>query len=41
MYIGIRLVRSQSISVTIVIGFVAAANTNRFKRVEDGEHISV
>ena len=41
MHIGTRLVGSQGISVATVIGFVAAANTNRFERAEDREHINV
>ena len=41
MYIGTRLIRSQGISVAIVIGLVAAADTGRFKRVEDGKYIGV
>ena len=36
-----RLVRSQGISVTIVIRLVAAADTGRFERVEDGKCVSV
>ena len=41
MHIGTRLVGSQGISVAIVIGLVAAADTGRFESVEDGEYISV
>ena len=41
MHIGTRLVRSQGISVATVIGFVAAADTGRFKRAEDGERVGV
>ena len=41
MHIGIRLVGSQGISVTIVVGLVAAADTSRFKRVEDGKYINI
>ena len=41
MHIGTRLVGSQGISVTIVIGLIAAADTSRFKRVEDGKCISI
>ena len=36
-----RLVGSQGISVATVIGFVAAANTGRFERAEDGERVGV
>ena len=36
MHIGTRLVGSQGISVAIVIGLIAAADTGRFERVEDG-----
>ena len=41
MHISTRLVRSQGISVTTVIRFIATADTGRFKRAEDGEYISV
>ena len=41
MHIGTRLVGSQGISVAIVIGLVAAADTGRFERVEDGKYVSV
>ena len=41
MYIGTRLVGSQGISVAIVIGLVAAADTGRFEKVEDGKYINV
>jgi hypothetical protein len=41
MHIGTRLVRSQGISVATVIGFVAAADTGRFERVEDGKCVGV
>ena len=41
MHISTRLVGSQGISVTIVIGLIAAADTSRFKRVEDGKYISI
>ena len=41
MHISTRLVRSQGISVAIVVGLIAAANTGRFERVEDGKYISV
>ena len=41
MHISIRLVRSQSILVTIVIRLIAAADTSRFERVEDGKYISI
>ena len=41
IYISIRLVRSQDISVTIVIGLIAATNTSRFESAEDREYISV
>ena len=41
MHIGTRLVGSQGISVTIVIRLVAAADTGRFERVEDGKYIGV
>ena len=41
MHIGTRLVRSQGISVAIVIGLVAAADTGRFESAEDGEYIGV
>jgi hypothetical protein len=40
MHIGIRLIGLQGISVTTVIGFIAAADTSRFKRAEDGERVS-
>jgi hypothetical protein len=35
------LVRLQGISVATVIGFIAAADTGRFERAEDGERIGV
>ena len=35
------LVGSQGISVAIVIGLVAAADTGRFERVEDGKCVGV
>ena len=41
MHIGIRLVGSQGISVTIVVGLIAAADTSRFERVEDKKYIGV
>ena len=41
MHIGMRLVRSQGISVTTVVRFIAAADTGRFKRAEDGERVGV
>ena len=41
MHIGTRLVRSQGISFAAVIGFVAAADTGRFERAEDGERVGV
>ena len=41
MHIGTRLVGLQGISVATVIGFVAAADTGRFERAEDGERVSV
>ena len=41
MHIGTRLVGLQGISVAIVIGLVAAADTSRFERVEDRKYISV
>ena len=41
MHIGTRLVGSQGISVAIVIGLVAAADTGRFEKVEDGKYINV
>ena len=41
MHIGTRLVGSQSISVATVIGFIAAADTSRFKRAEDGERVGI
>jgi hypothetical protein len=41
MYIGMRLIRSQGISVAIVIGLVAAADTSRFERVEDRKYVGV
>ena len=41
MYIGTRLVGLQGISVATVIGFIAAADTGRFKRVEDGERVGI
>ena len=41
IHIGMRLVGSQGISVAIVIGLVAAADTGRFERVEDGKCVSV
>ena len=36
-----RLIRSQGILVTAVIGFIAAVDTSRFERVEDGKHVGV
>jgi hypothetical protein len=41
MHIGTRLVGSQGISVTIVIGLIAAADTSRFEMVEDGKCVGV
>ena len=41
IYIGTRLVGSQGILVIIVIGLVAAADTGRFERVEDGKYVGV
>jgi hypothetical protein len=41
MYISIRLIRLQGISVTTVIGFIAAVDTSKFKRAEDGECVGV
>ena len=44
MFAGVSargLVGSQGISVAIVIRLVAAADTSRFKRVEDGKYISI
>ena len=41
MHIGIRLVKSQGILVTIIIGLIAATNTSRFERVEDGKYVGV
>ena len=41
MYISIRLIKLQGISVITVIRFIAAADTGRFKRAEDGERVSV
>ena len=41
MHISTRLVGSQGISVATVIGFIAAANTGRFKRAEDGERVGI
>ena len=41
MHIGTRLIRLQGISVAIILGLVAAADTSRFKRVEDGKYIGV
>ena len=41
LHIGTRLVGSQGISVATVIGFVAAADTGRFERAEDGERVGV
>ena len=41
MHINIRLIRSQGISVIIVIRLITAADTGRFKRVEDGKYVSV
>ena len=41
MHIGTRLVGLQGISVTIVIGLIAAADTSRFKRVEDRKCVGV
>ena len=36
-----RLIRSQGISVAIVIRLVAAADTGRFERAEDGKCVGV
>ena len=41
MHIGMRLIGSQGISVATVIGFVAAADTGRFERAEDGERVGI
>jgi hypothetical protein len=41
MHIGTRLVGSQGILVAIVIRLIAAADTGRFKRVEDGKYVGV
>ena len=41
MHIGTRLVGSQGILVTIIIGLIAAADTGRFERVEDKKCVSV
>jgi hypothetical protein len=41
MYISIRLIRLQGISIATVIGFIATADTSRFKGAEDGEYIGV
>ena len=41
MHINTRLVGSQGISVIIIIGLVAAADTSRFERVKDGKYVSV
>ena len=41
MHIGIRLIRSQGISVAIVIGLVAAIDTGRFESVENRKYIGV
>jgi hypothetical protein len=40
-HIGTRLIGSQGISVTTVIGFIAAADTSRFERAEDRERVGV
>ena len=41
MHISTRLIRLQGISVAIVIRLIAAADTSRFKRVEDGKYINI
>ena len=41
MHIGTRLVRSQSISVAIVVRLIAAADTGRFEKVEDKKCVGV
>ena len=41
MHIGTRLVGSQGISVAIVIGLIAAADTGRFEKVEDGKYVGI
>ena len=41
MYISTKLIGSQGILVTIVVRLIAAADTGRFKRVEDGKYIGV
>ena len=41
MHIGTRLVGSQGISVAIVVGLIATADTGRFERVEDGKYVGV
>ena len=41
MYIGTRLIGLRGILITIVIRLVAAVDTGRFKRVEDGKYIGV
>jgi hypothetical protein len=41
MHISTRLIGLQGISVTTVIGFIAAADTGRFERVEDGKCVGV
>ena len=41
IYISMRLIRSQGILVTTVIRIIAAADTGRFERAEDGERAGV
>ena len=41
MHISTRLVRLQGISVAIVVELIAAADTSRFKRVEDRKYINI
>ena len=41
MHISMRLIGSQGISVIIVVRLIAAANTSRFKKVEDRKYIGV
>jgi hypothetical protein len=41
MHISTRLIKSQGILVATVIGFIAAADTSRFERVEDGKCVGV
>ena len=41
MHISTRLIKSQGILVITVIRFIAAADTSRFERAEDGKCISV